>query len=73
LLTPACTLILTPDGSGMSCIIPTVMSWPDLDLAEEIVELKRTGSIVPLGMAIAPSLADPPPEECKRTTNLKLA
>jgi len=38
------------------------MSWPDLDLVEEIVEFKRTGSIVPLGMAIVPSLADPPSE-----------
>jgi hypothetical protein len=45
--------ILAPCGKGTSCIILPVIAWPGLQLAEEMVEFKRTGKIVPAGMATA--------------------
>src|SRR5580698_2834031 len=46
-----------PDGKGTSCIILPVISWPGLQLVDEIVEFSRTGKIVPLGTMRAPSFA----------------
>src|SRR5580658_8770152 len=54
-LLPARTVM--PDGKGTSCIILAVISWPGLQLVDEIVEFNRTGKIVPLGTVRAPSFA----------------
>ena len=40
-----------PDDKGTSCIILPVMNCPGFDLADEIVEFRRTGRIVPGGIA----------------------
>jgi hypothetical protein len=45
------SFIRIPDDKGTSCIILPVMICPCLDLADEIVEFRRTGSIVPAGIA----------------------
>ena len=43
--------ILTPGDNGTSCIMLPLIIWPGRDLADEIVEFKRTGNMVPGGMA----------------------
>src|SRR4029077_4914883 len=42
--------ILRPGDNGTSCMILPVITWPGLPLADETVEFKRTGNMVPRGM-----------------------
>jgi hypothetical protein len=42
----------TPFSSGTSCAIRAEIGWPGTALSSEMVELSRTGKIVPSGMLV---------------------